>query len=507
MSLGATPAYFGANLGEAKEGEGVKVDEVIAGSPAATAGLKSGDYMSKLEGADFTRPGRLADILFEKKPGDALTFAVRREGQEMALKAILVADTGGRGRGAGGAGRGGAGGAGGARGGGGGGGGGRGGAGGRGGGPPTTIWKKDVFRLAVIAVEYPDAKHNAKISTHEWEEALFSRGIYGRKSSATGQPVFGSLNDYIHEQSYGGLRLEGKVFEWVEVGKKRGEYVQGSGTSNKTALLVEALAKINERDGKDAFQGFDGYLFIYAGDRVRTNAGAVYYPHAGSIGQQNDNHPYFLNCEGGTRMSQVGTLVKEFGRVLGLPDLAARTESLGSEGLGVWCAMSDPLAVGQPPIPTGRPQHYSAWCKEKMGWLRPAVIDPTVKQKLILAPVEGSPNECVKVLVRPDGSEYLLLENRKKAGFDTDLPGEGLLIWRVTNGRPILEESHGVEGPTGPTVHLSAVPYPSSVNNAFTPDTAPSSRSPQGGGLPIHITEVQRLPDGRIAFQIGYDYH
>jgi hypothetical protein len=119
------------------------------------------------------------------------------------------------------------------------------------------------------------------------------------------------------------------------------------------------------------------------------------------------------------------------------------------------------------------------------------VIDPTLKQKLILSPIEDSPKECFKVLVRPDGSEYFLLENRTARGFDADLPGQGLLIWRVSDGRPTLEESHGVTGPNGPTVHLPLVPYPSKVNSAFTPVTTPSSRSATGGGLPVHITNVR----------------
>ena len=49
-------------------------------------------------------------------------------------------------------------------------------------------------------------------------------------------------------------------------------------------------------------------------------------------------------------MTPVGGMVKEFGQALGLPDLAARRENPGSEGLGVWCALSNPFA-------TGRPQH------------------------------------------------------------------------------------------------------------------------------------------------------
>jgi hypothetical protein len=119
----------------------------------------------------------------------------------------------------------------------------------------------------------------------------------------------------------------------------------------------------------------------------------------------------------------------------------------------------------------------SAWCKEQLGWLRPTVIDPTIRQKLLLSPVEGSGTECFKVLARPDGSEYFLLEVRKKMEFDVDLPGEELLIWRVVRGRPFLEGSHGVEGPLGPRSFLRQIPFPSASNHAFTPFTTPSSKT------------------------------
>ena len=86
------------------------------------------------------------------------------------------------------------------------------------------------------------------------------------------------------------------------------------------------------------------------------------------------------------------------------------------------------------------------------------------------------------------------------------MPGQGLLIWRVVRNRPVLEESHGVTGPTGPRVFLTAVPFPSKANDAFTPFTVPSSRGQLGGGLPVHITNIRRLPDGRITFLIGYEF-
>jgi hypothetical protein len=70
----------------------------------------------------------------------------------------------------------------------------------------------------------------------------------------------------------------------------------------------------------------------------------------------------------------------------------------------------------------------------------------------------------------------------------------------------VLEESHGVLGPSGPGRYLDMVPFPSKANDSFTPYTTPSSKSIKGGGLPVHITNIRRLPDGRVTFFIGYEY-
>jgi M6 family metalloprotease-like protein len=458
----AQRVFLGVQL--ADDSDGPRVEQVSPGSPALDAGLRRNDHVLKIDGRNLADAGRLPEILADKKPGDVLKLDVRRDGKEMEIKVTLAPERGRFGGGAG-----------------------------------VPLWKKDRFRLAVVGVEFPDIKHNPKVMPAALEELFFSRGTY-TDVSATGQPVRGSLNDWLYEQSAGRFRLEGKALGWVEVGKKRGDYVQGTGTSNRTAVLVEALDKLLARDGKSALDNFDGVCFVYAGERAQGNRGSVYYPHAGVVRHQQKSRTYLLIPEGGAKLTAVGGLAKEMALALGLPDLAARPENPGSEGLGPWCALSN-VAAGP------MPQHLCAWAKEKLGWLEPAVIDPAVKQKLILAPVEDSPKECVKVLVRPDGSEYFLLENRAKKGFDADLPGEGLLIWRVVNGRPVLEESHGIEGPAGPRTQLAAVPYPSPANSAFTPETTPSSRSPQGGGLPVHVTNIRRLPDGRVTFQVGYEYH
>jgi M6 family metalloprotease-like protein len=470
MKAGTRRAILGVQTEEPKEGDGVAIAQVTPGSGAAAAGLKAGDVLLKLDGVALTGPSHLSDKLGEKQPGDTVALTVRRADMTLELTAKLSADQGG-------------------------------GRGFRKGGWDTraaVAWKKDSYRLAVVCIEYPDQEHNPKFTLKDWETSLFSEKTY-TKTSPTGQTVYGSLHDYYREQSYGHLRVSGKVFDWIKAGKKRTEYSQGTGTGNKSALLTEALDKLLARDGKEALKDFDGIFFLYAGSSVRTTRGGLYWPHKGNVFHQGKRWSYFICPEGGGRMNNISVACHEFGHMLGLPDLYARPENPGSEGVGVWCAMSNQVG-------NGRPQHFCAWAKEQLGWLRPALIDPTVKQKLILRPVEDSPKESFKVLARADGSEYFLLENRQRKGFDQSLPAAGLLIWRVVNNRPILEESHGIEGPAGPRLYLSAVPYPSGANNAFTPFTTPSSRSQLGGGLPVHITNIRRLPDGRITFHIGFEY-
>jgi M6 family metalloprotease-like protein len=345
-------------------------------------------------------------------------------------------------------------------------------------------------------IEYPDTKHNPRFALADWERMLFSTGTYVG-SSVSGQAVYGSMNDFWREQSYGKFRVDGKAFNWVEVSKKRADYANDR---NRFALLNEALDKLLAREGDKALETFDGIFFIYAGDRYPTNRGGLYWPHRANLSYKKKRWAYFICPEGGNRFSSISVLTHEFGHMLGLPDLYARPEAPGSEGLGIWCTMAN--GHGQ----DGKPRHMSAWCKEAMGWLKPTVIDPTVPQHVILGPITSGDRECLKVLIRKDGSEYFLLENRFQRSFDKDLPGEGLLIWRVVDGRPVLEESHGISGPEGPGRYLTVVPFPSFSNNAFTPFTTPSSRSQKGGGLPVHITNIRKLPDGRVALDIGYEY-
>ena len=302
------------------DSDGAHVDQVTPGLPAAAAGVKAGDVIVAVNDHAISGPDRLAENLNSHKPGDVVWLTVKRRQAEIGFIVKLMANSTEV--------------------------------------PPLRwddrqpgMWQKDVYHLAVVPIEYLDVKHNDKVSVKDWETALFSTGVYDDKSP-TGQKVYGSLNDYYIEQSCGAFHVEGKVFDWVQVEKKRAVYGEDS---NRFALLTEALDKLQDRDGKDALKDFDGVFFVYAGDRVQTIRGGLYWPHRSTVRFHGKSWAYFICPElggGGDHMASISVVCHEFGHMLGLPDLYS--QSPDQPGLGVWCTMS--VGHGQ----DGKPLHFCA---------------------------------------------------------------------------------------------------------------------------------------------------
>ena len=369
--------------------------------------------------------------------------------------------------------------------------------------PTLPLFTKPVYKLAVVPLEFPDKKLNPKIKISDWDKCLFSEKEYNREN-ATGQKVEGSLYDYYQEVSYGQLRVRGKVFEPLQMSKNRMEYSEKE--NPKYFLQTEALAKIKGQEG--LFDKFDGVFFIYAGDSPKgIKPSNPLWPHR-SRHRMNGLVINYMSCpEGEELMFSLQTIAHEFGHMLGLPDLYEKPVDNKKpdwpvkEGLMQWCTMASGNRNQHQPF------HLSSWCKIRLGWIKPTEVDPRTPQKIILEPSENDKNAFLKIPLNREGTEYFLLENRQRVGFDKELPGVGLLIWRVVDGRIRLEESHGLSSDKGPGLFKDQIPFPSKYNKNFTPHTTPSSSPVKQGGWPLHITQIERLPDGRILLQIGYEYY
>jgi C-terminal processing protease CtpA/Prc len=84
-------SYFGSIPDYEGGGKGVKLAGVAPGSPAAKAGLRRGDIITRFAGAPIENLEDLMGELNSKKPGDEVEIVVRRAETNHTLKATLTA--------------------------------------------------------------------------------------------------------------------------------------------------------------------------------------------------------------------------------------------------------------------------------------------------------------------------------------------------------------------------------------------------------------------------------
>ena len=210
----------------------------------------------------------------------------------------------------------------------------------------------------------------------------------------------------------------------------------------------------------------------------------------------------------------VGVMVHEFGHDIGrsAPDLYDSDGS--SYGIGNWDVMAHG-AWNKTDLPGDTPAHPSAWVKAFFGWVTPQVITSGDRQ-LALAPAAQTP-DVWQLLSNPNGvewnwgnspavGEYFLLENRQKLGYDSALPGAGLLIWYIDESQldnddesrrlvDLLEADgqNNLKCRGQPQCNKGDMgdPFPGASNNqVFTRDTNPSSNFRNGFPSGVELTQI-----------------
>jgi M6 family metalloprotease-like protein len=300
------------------------------------------------------------------------------------------------------------------------------------------------LRVLVVPVLYQDSK--APFPESALTERLFGPG-HGDTVSYAG---------YYNEVSGGLLKVTGHVTPWVRLTHNGGYYLPknefGWAQFGRMAKFRHDVLQLADggvdftqfdNDGPDGIpnsgddDGFvDFVVFVYAlpcsGD---TRSGAI-WPHRGAMA------PFPTHSRGANGNPikiadylilpavdpqtcgpmHVGVLAHETGHALGLPDLYDYDGT--SQGIGAWGLMGTGSHSAR-----YSPTHMSAWEKEQLGWVRVDWLHPD-NANIALAPVETSRRVLRYDL--PDGSgNYLLMENRERLGSDKQVPGTGMLVWKI----------------------------------------------------------------------------
>ncbi|MFH1070482.1 MAG: M6 family metalloprotease domain-containing protein [Candidatus Glassbacteria bacterium] len=261
----------------------------------------------------------------------------------------------------------------------------------------------------------------------------------------------GTMTTYFNEVSYRQFRLSGDIYGWFETEHPEEYYAENVFPQNRSGYVVDVIAAADrsvdfrkyDNDGPDGQPNSgddDGYIdavmVVYPGDK---SANSLLIGMSGLGKYEYTTNDLSASGKGlkvstsailselwqypdSAGLIKVGVACHEFAHVLGLPDLYDYSGL--SLGLGVWCEMAEGVYLPGASFP-----HLSAWCKIQLGWASPIVLEEN--RSVFIDPVEDFPEIY---LVWEDGyrlSRYFLLENRQKIGFDSGLPGSGLLIYHV----------------------------------------------------------------------------
>jgi len=212
-----------------------------------------------------------------------------------------------------------------------------------------------------------------------------------------------------------------------------------------------------------------------------------------------------------------GVFCHELGHVFGLPDLYDTDYS--SYGVGRWSLMADGSWNGYHRMGNS-PAHPDAWCMQRLGYVTPTTVAANTTGVKIPA-IKNSPTTYKLWTDGAPTSEYFLVENRQKKGYDSYLPYAGLLIWHVDentgdNGanddewypghtayghyKVALEQADGLwelekTAPFG-YVNYSGDPYPGASNNrTLSGSTVPHSQSYAGTDTYVGVTNISNSGD------------
>ncbi len=373
-------------------------------------------------------------------------------------------------------------------------------------------------KVMVILVEYKDVKFTLDDPYGYFNRMLTEEGFSDYNGT-------GSARDYFLYNSCGQFEPEFDLYGPVELPKIR-KYYGGNdmfgNDKNAYMMAVEACEILDDTvDFSEYDRDGDGYVdnvfIFFAGEGEATGGVAdTVWPHSWDISAATNNEYVFdgvrldrYGCSNeweDNRPDGVGTFIHEFSHVMGLPDLYA-TSYTGAFTPGTWSA----LDYGPYNNDGCTPPNYGAFERYALGWLDPEPI--TGGEDVTLRPVGEN---TARIIPSGNPDEYFLLENRQLTGWDTYIPGHGMLVWHIDYD-PAVWSSNTVNNSSRhqhvdieeadarqTSYSRDGDSFPGSQGvTSFTDDTTPSMRLWSGAGLNMPITEIAEDSDGIITFKVA----
>ena len=383
-----------------------------------------------------------------------------------------------------------------------------------------------IVRIPVILVNFTDVAFTIDDPVTKFND--FYNGNGGTNPCATG-----SVHDYYIASSLSSLDLQYDVYGPFTLSHNREYYGGNSGqSSNKNAkALVQEAAQLAYEAGVNLSvydnngDGFIDNLSIVTAGHNEAEGGPEesIWPHYSTINSSTTYNNvvvrgYLVISEFrgyiGATQAGIGTYCHEFGHALGLPDMYNTTRS-GAYTVGTW----DIMCQGSYNNYGCTPPTFTAFERFMLGWLTPEQLVSTGNK--VLEPIETS-NKAYLIAqsthnlqnTQPSPSEYFLLENRQRIGWDglndEALTGTGMMISHITwNGAKWSYNTFNNDSPLGFDI-VEAVaqnPTQSSPSDLFPGSGMITSWIPKlNAGTELNeqkLSNIFQYDDGTISFRFG----
>lgn len=307
-------------------------------------------------------------------------------------------------------------------------------------------------KIPVILVEFSDVEFSVENPKATFDKYLNGKELFNKETDPEMGQNYASVAKYFKDMSFGKFESEFEVYGPVNLGKPLATYGEGySSEENMGLLLTDACTAVDDEvDFTQYDSNDDGNIdliyIIYAGfsQSIAGNSTDCIHPKSGYLSLAKsfdgmDVKRYGVNNElNGTPADQangpiingIGLFCHEFSHCMGLPDLYPKSGSIAeaciNQNMDYWSLMD----AGEYTANGYRPTAYTAWERERLGWMEIGTLTGPSNVELKSLDEGGA---AFRIYNDKDetGHEYYIVENVQNNGWNKNLFGNGLMVTHV----------------------------------------------------------------------------
>jgi len=307
-------------------------------------------------------------------------------------------------------------------------------------------------RVPVILVEFSDSTFKVADPKSVFNKYLNAEQLFDKSVDTEMGNNYGSVKRYFTDMSFGTFTPQFDVYGPVQLGQPLKKYGAGySSSEDMTSLLTDACTAADaDIDFSQYDANGDGYIdlvyVIYAGysASITGNSTDCIHPKSGTLsiqtkfdgkrimryGVNNEINGTPADQAGGLLINGIGLFCHEFSHCMGLPDLYPSSGSVAERCINQNMDYWDLMDAGEYTYNGYRPTEYTAWERERFGWM---TIDTLTAAADITLSSLSRGGKAYRILNDNDntGHEYYIVENVQKEGWNKSVLGHGMLVSHV----------------------------------------------------------------------------